>query len=247
MMQRKPSILEKFDKRQKIVAVILAMVLIFIIWQVIDMFKGPATPAAIINQTAQNNAKQPMPADNMMVPKPAQLNATKEQNLTPEQDEMQKQQLALQQKYVETLNELQMLKLARDIAEVNQAIASTKLATVTAEKNIIDLLAPPPPPAANTYAQGLVNPQPVASGSSQVQQAPPATIVAPAEVSYQVVSITQIQGRWNAVIGTGGKLYNASVGDVLPSDGSRVIDIDRSGVVIEKGSIQKKLSLVPII
>src|SRR5690606_24594193 len=136
------------------------------------------------------------------------------------------------------VNELQMLKIQRDIAETNKAIAGAKLDTVNAQKNIVTLLAPEQP---SNYAQHLVNPTGAAAPTAGT---PPPTII---EVPYTVISVTEIQGRWGAVIGAQGKLYNVHVGDVLPADKSKVISINKSGVVLEKDGVKKIVSLVPII
>ena len=143
--------------------------------------------------------------------------------------ELVRLQQETQAKYVAALNELQMLKIAREIAQTNQAIAAARLATVTAEKNTLLLLSPPPP----AYAQGLVTP---VSGTPSMSSP-----------GYTVVSVSQLQNRWNAVLGYQDKLYSVSIGDVLPSDGSTVVSISRSGVVLEKDGAKRKISMVPII
>src|SRR5207244_1542591 len=43
-----------------------------------------------------------------------------------------------QTKYVTAINELQMIKINKDIAEANQAIATAKLSVVQSQKKIVD-------------------------------------------------------------------------------------------------------------
>jgi type IV pilus biogenesis protein PilP len=153
--------------------------------------------------------------------------------------ELMQLQQETEAKYVAALNELQMLKVQRDIAQTNKDIASAKLDTVSAEKNIVTLLTPE---TNNNYASRLTNPtQGVPTGPGN---GPPIPIV---ETAYTVISVTEIQGQWAAVIGAGGKLYNVHIGDVIPDDNSKVISINRGGVVLQKGETKRTVSLVPII
>lgn len=66
------------------------------------------------------------------------------------------------------------------------------------------------------------------------------------EANYSVVSVSQIQYRWGAVLSYRGVLYNVHVGDVL-SDGSTVIGISKDSVTLQKNGVRKKVSLVSII
>ena len=116
---------------------------------------------------------------------------------------------------------------------------TAKLDTVTSEKKVVDLLAPPVPVAtAATYAQGLEG---IDGHKSTTTTSSPQT-----EANYTVISVSQLQSKWGAVLGYQGSLYNVSLGDVLP-DKSIVLHIDKSGVILEKDSVRKKISLVPII
>ena len=54
--------------------------------------------------------------------------------------ELLAQQKQIEAKYIAALNELQALRLEREIAETNKAIIDAKLGTITAQKNIIDLI-----------------------------------------------------------------------------------------------------------
>lgn len=220
--------------RQKIISIGFILVIIVLFWQIAGLFGDEeATPSA--PQMAQTPGA-PSAAAPIETPVSASLPPQ-----TPREAELFKQQKELETKYVATVNELQMLKLQREIAETNKAIVDANLGTVTAQKNIVTLLSPVPAPQVSqgAYAQGL------AGGTVPAQMA--SVTKAETEVSYSVISISQLKNKWNAVIGYQTNLYNVSVGDILPPDGSTVVSINRSGVILEKEGVRRKVSLVPII
>jgi hypothetical protein len=154
---------------------------------------------------------------------------------------LQQQQMS-EQKYIGKINDLEDLKIQRAIAETNQAIATAKLATVTAEKNISDLLTKPvmPEVPAGTYANKLANPG--MQGENAVGLPP---FGSPQQVvQYTVISVSMQLGRWNAVIGSQGKLYNVIVGDVLTPDNSVVVSINKNGVMLRKNGQVRKVSIM---
>lgn len=241
-----PSTLSGMTTRQKVVAVIFVLVLIFLIWEVYGLMGGGSSSVPKTKISTAKNAPHAKFAaaemtpqhEHLIKPPPAPLNQRELQLLQLQQE--------TEAKYVSTVNQLQLLKLSRDIAETNQAIMNAKLATITSEKKIIDMLKPPPPPPPpppTTYTHGLVNPTPV-SVTTHVEHAPATPEL---EVNYSVVSVTELHGRWSAVIGYQGNLYHIAVGDILPPDDSRVVHIDRTGVILEKSGVKKKFSLVSII
>lgn len=262
-MANKVQILTNMTTRQKVIAAVVAIVVLVVIWQLIGLFRSKSTvpPVATTTSTTTPAAKPAMtstaspgttgtttaanpvaaPASPQVItPQPAQL-SQQAATVTPREAELIRLQEETQAKYVAALNELQMLKVARDIAEANQAIMTAKLATVASQKKIIDLLAPVPGGAGTPegYAKNLVNPAATAAPQPVVQVQP--------LVSYTVISVSQLQYRWSAVLGYKGNLYNVYVGDILPSDGSKVISIDKSGVMLEKEGTKTKISMVPII
>lgn len=223
--------------RQKVTAGIFVVVVIIILWQLIGLFRGSKSQTPPVTGAKGGVQMQPMQPS---APQPAEL--PKPKVMSKEEMQLVQLQQETQAKYLAALNELQMLKVSREIAETTQAIMAAKLATVTAQKNIVNLLAPSTPIAPGSYAKGLVYP---ATPGATSQQAP-AQPVQPG-VTYTVISVSQLQYRWGAVLGYQGSLYNVSVGDVLPADGSKVIGIDKSGVTLEKNGEKKKISLVPVI
>lgn len=244
MRSDKSQVFSNMNMRQKVTAGALVLILIVIIWQVVGLFGGGSTKAPTSAAVKSTGAPAAMTAQQAM-PQPAELVKTQAPTSQREMELMQLQQ-ETQAKYLSAVNELQMLKVTREIAETNQAIMAAQLATVTAQKNIVTMLAPQQQMMASDYGRGLVNP---AGASAQVkptgQSQTTATIVP--DVTYTVISVSQLQYRWNAVLGYQGNLYNVSVGDVLPADGSVVKSINKSGVTLEKNGVIKKISLVPII
>ncbi|TAK79399.1 MAG: hypothetical protein EPO11_00095 [Gammaproteobacteria bacterium] len=232
--------------RQKVTIGIFILIVIAIIWQAKELIVSgrSITPDSSAPTMAAGGMTPPgQPA----APQPAQLPKATAPVSPPQEGESTKLQQETEAKYLAALNELQMLKVSKEIAETNQAIMKAKFDTVAAEKGIIQLLAPSTPqPTPQAYAQGLANETSTAAPPAANASASPAP-VASGSSSYTVISVTQLQYKWSAVLGYQGNLYNVSVGDVLPTDGSKVIAIDKSGVVLDKNGEKRKVSLVPII
>jgi type IV pilus biogenesis protein PilP len=224
------------SSRQKVIVLVLVIVIAIILWQVVGLFRTHSTPVAPAPTKATVNVQTVTPKQ--LLPPQAQTKPVAP--LSPREVEMQRMQQEAQAKYLAALNELQMLRLNQSIAEANRAIMTAKLATVTAEKGIVDLLAPPTQVTTNTYAQGLVSP----TSSSPTNVPPP---IVTTDVKYTVISVTLLQSKWSAVIGYSGNLYHVSVGDILPPDGSTVVSISKSGVTLQKDGVRRRISLVPII
>ncbi len=250
MTTNRTQVFSNMSTRQKVIGVILILVIGFVIWEVMGLFSEEASlsPSATTKTAAGDTAmKTSGPTTSAMqngvpgqpvAPLVSQLPQQRSQTITQREIQLIKLQEETEEKYIAAINELQMLKVEREIAENNKAIVSAKLDTVKAQKSIVTLLTPaaPPTPPPSSYGQGLVNP--VASSTAGGQQT---------EVTYAVVSVSQLRYMWNAVLGYQSRLYQVSVGDVLPPDGSKVVSINQSGVVLEKNGIRKKVSLVPII
>lgn len=146
---------------------------------------------------------------------------------------VQQQQEQEQVKYVTAINELQMLKIQKEIAETNQAIVAAKLATVEAEKSINETLTPTvmlPKPQASDLITGPAPQQQTAMEMSKPD-------------AYVVYSVSMELDQWHAVIGYKEKLYNVIVGDVLPNDGSTVSAIDSKGVTLVLGGMEHRIPL----
>ncbi len=253
--------------RQKAIAAIFVVVVIVIVWQVYGLFGGgggtsapqpakmaavtpkpmqPGSPAAAGGQPpAQPGVGMPSAGAPNAMPAPAAngaaqlLQQTNVLTIPNDVNTLQNQQQE-QKKYLDELNSLQLLKVQQQVAETSQAIASAKLATATAEKGISDLLTKPAVPTlpVGAYANSLVSP--VQSGSQLAAIPVPQAIP---EANYVVISVSMQFNKWTAVLGLQGKFLIVNIGDQLP-DGSAVLGINKSGVVIERNAVKRKLSIL---
>lgn len=239
----------KFTSRQIATAAVTAIIFLIVIWQVIGMLGGGSSaPAPAPVAKGAGPAGTPPPAltpganpamAGGMAPPPEEQQQVQPSNVRP--SEFLAAQQEAQKNYLNALNQLQMLKIEKEIEETNQAIATAKLATASANKNIGDLLAKPvaPPPPPSAYANQLEGSAQLGGGPTSPPPAQPVE-----ETSYIVISVSMEMNKWSAVIGNKGMLYNVSIGDVLPADGSTVVDINKDGVVLKKGNVKRKVSLV---
>lgn len=246
--------LSEMPTKQKIMIVITVIIFVIVLWMIIGMFKGQKTPditpMPLPAPKTQNNTAMNMnqPGGAPAAPGQSQQTALAQTNvmqISKDTDAMKAQKQA-QQDYLDKLNELQLLKVQKEISETNQAIAAARLATVTADKSMTDLLTKPAAPevSASAYASGLAGP--IQSGASIPGVGGKTTAAAPAPVTpkYVVISVSMQLGSWHAVIGESTKLYNVSVGDILPPDGSVVISISTRGVVLQKDDKKQLINIV---
>lgn len=263
MMSEKPKSgtgLSGITNKQKMMVGIFVIILVIVLWQVIELFGGgggasapspsPAAPvpgtkvSAVVPGGGSNTSSQAAPS--------SQTSSTGQINeaVVPKENEFFKLQEDAQQKYVISLNELQTLRIQKEIEETHQAIASAKLATVTAEKSIADLLTKPVVPTLSPAAYGSALVSPVQSGQPGAAQSQSNVVMSPpveTEPQYVVISVSMQFNSWSAVVGYQGKPYQVTVGSILPADSSEVVSIDNSGVVLEKGKKRRKISIVPSI
>jgi len=248
----------KFTTKQKAIAGGVVVVVLILIWQIIGIFGGGSSSKSVPTLSAAPQAKSPaqmasasptaqmgnagpnMPGNTpAMMQQPQQVQAPLPvKTVIPVDQSTFSQQQDQQQMYVSTLNQLQLLKVQRDIDETKQGIAAARLATATAEKNISDLLtkpipAPIPQVPVSDYANKLGGNIPPPN-LQQVPQGP----------EYVVISVSMRLGRWAAVLGYQGKLLNVSTGDVLPADGSQVMSIGRYGVTLKRNGNRRRISIV---
>lgn len=218
------------NSRQKGIAVAVVIVIFILIWQVIGIFSDqkkitpPTKPTTPVTPTPQTTAT---------------LSTTEHEDLPPAKlvndPAFIKMQKATEEKYVVKLNELEELRIQRQIAETNQAIAAAKLATVTAEKDISDLLTKPSVPMTQQppYSEQLVAP---------TSTIPVTEMIAPIG-DYTLISVVMQLHKWSAVLGYQGKLITVNIGDTLP-DSSTIVSINKNSVVIRKDGETKRISIV---
>lgn len=260
-MANKLDSLKSMNSRQKVTAGVAVLIFLVVVWQVWGLIGGGGAPkkstvsltsAAKSTTTLKSPSSETMPSPSAGggAPSPSTIPGTPSaQNqlpqpaVSPEMAEVMKAQQETEARYMQAVNQLQMLKIARDIADSNRDIMKAKLDAVIAEKKIVDTLSGPSTEQQG-YSSSLVNPAAVTPGQQGKGAAIPPP---PVEPGYTVVSVTELQNRWSAVLGSQGNLFSVHVGDVLPVDGSTVVSISRTGVVLEKDGVTKKISMVSII
>lgn len=225
--------------RQKITAILFFIIGAFVIYEVIGMFRGKSSsskPPAITKATVAPSATAPARATNppatTSLPHGSPLTSKPlaEGTPPPPTSHLEQQEQA-QNHYINTLNELQLLKLQREMAETSQAIMAAKLATVTAEKNISELLSP----------EGINNQKSLPTPTSPAPTPPVG--FNDNNNYYAVLSVSMELEQWHAVLSHKNRLYTVSVGDVLPPDGSVVAAIDQKGVTLQQGGAEQKIPL----
>lgn len=253
--------------KQKAMLGFMLIVVIAILWQLKGLFWGESShpapkPAAV--QTASTKANETTSQQQMSAASPNAPSANpvvvKQQpsitqlpimapSISTQQDSDQDNS---EKKYLGKIDELESLKIQRQIAETNQAIAAARLATVTAEKGITDLLtSSKPQPVAvpqAVYANQLGNSTIITSSTpSSAAAGPPDRNNEPAaepEIEYSVISVAMQLHKWSAILGYQGKLYNVSVGDTLPPDNSKVAKITSTYVVLKKEGKSRRISVL---
>lgn len=251
--------------KQKVIGVLTVVIVGFIIYEVIGIFSAssnsstPAIPPTFKKspqQPKQMSATAPAPlfsapsqgTTQPMTPSPS---VTVSNAVTPppkENIDLQKQEQE-QQVYLDSVNQLQLLKVKREIAETNQAIASARLATETANKNMSDLLTQPALP---TAPNGNITSKPgtpmagTAIGTTDQGGETPAKPQPVVEIPFTVVSISMKLNHWNAVLSYQNKFYSVSIGDTL-FDGSSVFTITKNGVVLEREGKKRRIPIQAMI
>ncbi len=249
MMSDKPkgnSPLSKMPTKQKVTAIIVVLLFVFVIYEAYGLFGGGGGKSAPSPQiqpvaTAMNatpvaagggGAAPSSPTTPGAMPSPTGQGQISE-IAAPRDVEILNLQQETQQKYISSINQLQILRIQREIAETNEAIATAKLATVTAETSMATLLTKPSA-AALAAAAAAQSYTPVAPGG-MTQSGP--------QGGYSVASVAMHQDQWSAVLVYQGKSYSVMVGDVLPTDNSTVQKIDTDGVVLEKNGKINKITM----
>lgn len=207
--------------RQKMAVLLISGAIGLYLSQAIAAAVPPPKPAVQANPATAPAVTQPVAPS--PVPTKAAQQSRPQAQLTPPASIVLTQQEQVQSKYISALNELQMLKIQKEIAETSQAIVAAKLATVAAEKSITDLL---------SETEISKNPKPL-----------PAPVLSSEAGSYSVQSVSMEQDQWHALVKFKDKLYNVSVGDMLPPDKSVVKSIDQKGVILDTGGMEQRVPL----
>ena len=234
------------DTKKKVTYAVIAIIVAFLAWQMLGMFSGEG-------EVAQGTVMKTNPEVPKVTTLLSQQPAQKQTPMTEREIQLTQLQQETQTKYLAALNDLQMLKVEKEIAETNRDVSKARLEGITAQKGIVDLLTPAKQEVtAATYAQGLEQSGSAVATTTTTTTTPTTSsdssqVKISAGDSFRVISISRTRGQWMAVLGYSGSLYNVKNGDVLPGDGSVVISIQRDGVQLEKNGVRRMVSLVPII
>jgi hypothetical protein len=261
--------------KQKITIGLVVVVLGFVAWQAMGMFGGggsspaPSAPTNAPNKTMSANPQQPAgngaPAPAPQVSQAATVTTSSGDN-TPKQApvlanaELLQLQQETQAKYIAALNELDMLKVQKSIAETKQAITTSTLATATAEKNITDLLTtqvsqmPSNNSLSNQYSPfassggtgDAASPTSSAPSSNGAPAAPVVIKISAPETQYFLQSVAYKSEKWSAVLMNGKNVFIVEIGDTLPPDGSVVTGIDKNAVTLLKDKASRHIQMSPV-
>ncbi len=244
--------LMQMTSRQKIIIGVMAVVVLIIIWQIYGLFGGesvppppPVKPIAKMNAEKPTQPGQPAASTEVM-PKPPGPPELKQATSIVNDPQFNQMQRITEEKFVGKLNELEELRIQRQIAETNQAIAAAKLATVTAEKDISDLLTRPAPGSAAfapktslDITPGGAPPGVVTETTTPKPPTPPPVEFAP----YKLISVSMLFNRWAAIMTLQDATFSVGVGDVLPPDGSTVVNINKNSITLKKDGKVRKVNI----
>lgn len=248
--------------RQKVIIAVMVVVVLIIIWQIVGLMgNGSSSSAPSIQPTSKMDASKPGEQDMKntsaeaapsadQIKKPSsgsQVDDSLRQASIVNDPQFNRLQRMTEEKYVGKLNELEELRIQRQIAETNQAITAAKLATVSAEKDISDLLTKPSPGSAmysNQTVKTSVDVTPPSAGEPPSEASKVVPIASPQEVvPYKLMSVSMLLNKWTAIVSLQNTMFSVSVGDVLPPDGSVVTNINKNSVTLRKDGKSRKVSI----
>jgi septal ring-binding cell division protein DamX len=198
------------DKKQRVISIILALVVIVLIWQVVDLFSSSSapspTPAAKAPAPAAMNAASSAstataPTGN--IPQITVANTT--DNVSP-----------YQKKYLQLLEEYKVVELQKQIAADKQAIATSQAATVEALNKINQL----------GGVSDLSSMDALDSSTSTTAQK------SDTNQAYSLVYTGLQDNDWTATVKQGSNTYDVMVGTVLNGK-EKVIDINSNEIVLQ--------------
>jgi hypothetical protein len=223
------------NKKQKIMLAITIVIILIVVWNIIGLSGGGGGSETPSPQPPMASLNKPMPTTTAATPVTALpvVNEPKQAPI-PEDNDIFKLSRQTQEDYLKDLNQLQLLKVEREITETQVAIASAELNRKMAEHNISEFIINKSG-RADLTEENTSAAVPITSNITQ-------PIEQPRVSSYVLHSVSYEGGKWNAVIGFQGKMSTATVGDVL-EDGSVVFSINRNAVILKNGNATKKLMI----
>jgi len=234
--------------KQKATIAVIAVIFLIIAWQIYGLIGGGGS----------SSAPQPTIAKPTVVTKELKLADSNANNATAQSNEQvsvrestvrnsprfNEMQARTEEKYLRKLSDLEQLKLQQQIAETNQAISAAKLATVSAEKDISNLLTAPSQSQQSEQSQLSGYSQQIQQQVAEEKQKQEEEANLIPDANYNVVSVSRSLNVWQAILSLDGKYYGVRVGDTLPPDGSVVRAINQKRVLLRKDGKNRSISMV---
>lgn len=223
---------QNLDTRQKVIVVLTVVFFLIAGWQLVAIFKGnggghshtAATPApAAATSSVAAPAQQRAPQPNTPAPKQVALPAPSPKTLAELQLSQQNQM-----EYLQLSSDYQLAKMRQMLADTNASIAKANLSSAKSSLELSKV--------SQQYktihgaSSDLSNVTPSQTPSALSHQSTKITISG----KYSVALVAYQRGKWTATLRTDdGTLVSVKTGSQLPDD-SRVVMINRNGVVLQK-------------
>lgn len=232
--------LNQLSKKQKILIPLIILAFAYVIWQVYDMFSGGSVTTAVNTNSAviktTSSAAVPQKAPGVAQPTTGSVStsdAGQQQEPTAAASTAVPQTGNIsdlsgdagQMQYVQMLNQYQLLKMKRMLLEEQVAIAA-------ARQKIADL---------NSKTNDLGGGDSEFDVGNSDDNSSNLTALPMGKDTYKVVYIDRQNGEWNATINHSGRFEEVNIGSEL-ADGSQVISIDASGVILKQGTKLNKIT-----
>ncbi|MBI5447480.1 MAG: hypothetical protein HY939_01970 [Gammaproteobacteria bacterium] len=224
----------KLDKRQKIILAALALLVAFLVWQLLGLRSHPTPPAKVTLPSAHEQPKSMATASTPAL-SPAFNTASASMSTTPP---AQPQLLPPQQvEYLQTVDQYQLAQIKRLLAEQVAATAAADESTAKSKAETNKILATNINPL-DTFIPALTSTSSTNTSSTSQQPAVGSRI---SPMGYQVVFIGNKEGKWSAILARNNEYTIVTPGMTLGSQVT-VNDINADGVSLK---IQDTITTIP--
>jgi septal ring-binding cell division protein DamX len=221
----------KIDNKQKVLITLIVIALAYVLWQVYNQFfREPSTPTVVTTPVARPTAttttttQQPAATTSETAAQPVaaptlQSIQTAPKNAIPGETgfTLEAPMNEYQSQYLELVNQYQLLRMRRMIVEEEAGIASARQRIETIDQKLGS--AGSTPTSADISGGGDVN----------------------NPTGYKLMYIDFQGGQWSATLGKDNRFLEVNSDEVL-MDGTRVLNINQQGVVIEQNQAQYLLT-----
>jgi septal ring-binding cell division protein DamX len=200
------------EKRQKVIIGFIVVALVVLIWQLYSLFGGGhASPGASSVQASLFQTKEATNPTQVIQRNTASTAAmmTQAANTAAGAGGNTANVTGNQQKYLELVNEYQMVEIQRMIAEDQAAIAQSRAAAAQSLAKI---------------GEGA-NLKDISLSTGQAGD-------------YELIYTGEDNGEWTATLKKNGQFNDVTAGSILP-DGSKVLSVDDNGALLQEGNVKK--------